>query len=481
MIIAALDRRGKNATGAVARVLNELHTEYSGSYGVATSTTCRVKKDLDILQSRSIKSATVIGYTVPVNLQKGSQSAKVENATLVLTGRIYSSNRIGSTLEFIVNRLKRNHTEFETLFDEVEGDYAFFIAETERIIAGRDPIGAQPLYYGINRDIAAMASNRKGLWKLGIEKTQSFPPGHLAVVTREGFKFKPVKTFSYSKQPKPTTMNEAARTLQKLLESSVHKRVRGLKGVAVAFSGGLDSSIVAYLAKKSGVNVQLMHVSLKNQNETEEAKRAADELKLPLKVHLFREEDVERTVGKVVELIEEADPVKAAVGVPFYWAANKTADIGVKALLAGQGADELFGGYQRYINEYLAQGKQKVTRTMFGDAVRLHENNIERDVKICAFYNVELRLPFAAYGIADFALSLPLELKIEMKADSLRKLVLRKAAENMGLPETITKKPKKAVQYSTGVNNALKRIAKRKNVTVREFLNELFLKSAQFG
>ena len=323
MIIAALDRRGKNATGAVARVLNELHTEYSGSFGVATSTTCRVKKNLDILQSRSIKSATVIGYTVPVNLQKGSQSAKVENATLVLTGRIYSSNRIGSTLEFIVNRLKRNHTEFETLFDEVEGDYAFFIAETERIIAGRDPIGAQPLYYGINRDIAAMASNRKGLWKLGIEKTQSFPPGHLAVVTREGFKFKPVKTFSYSKQPKPTTMNEAARTLQKLLESSVHKRVRGLKGVAVAFSGGLDSSIVAYLAKKSGVNVQLMHVSLKNQNETEEAKRAADELKLPLKVHLFREEDVERTVGKVVELIEEADPVKAAVGVPLYWAAKK--------------------------------------------------------------------------------------------------------------------------------------------------------------
>lgn len=481
MIIAALDRRGKNATDTVARVLKELHTEYSGSFGFATSTTCMVKKDLNIFQSPNIKSATVIGYTVRENLQKGSQSAKVDNATLVLTGRIYSSTRIGATIEFIANRMKHNlHKGFVTLFDEVEGDFAFFIAETERIIAGRDPIGVEPLYYGINRDIAAMASNRKGLWKLGIEKTQTFPPGYLAVVTREGFKFKPVKTFSYSKKPKPTTMNEAARTLQKLLEISVQKRVRGFKGVAVAFSGGLDSGIVAYLAKKIGVNVQLMHVSLRNQHETEEAKRAADELKLPLQVHLFREEDVERTVGKVVELIEEADPVKAAIGVPVYWAAYKTAEIGIKALLAGQGADELFGGYQRYINEYLAQGKQKVTRTMFGDAVRLHENNIERDVKICGFHNVEVRLPFAAYTIADFALSLPLELKIEMRVDSLRKLVLRKAAENMGLPATITQKPKKAVQYSTGVNDALRRIAKRKNVTVREFLNELFVKSAHF-
>jgi len=116
---------------------------------------------------------------------------------------------------------------------------------------------------------------------------------------------------------------------------------------------------------------------------------------------------------------------------------------------------------------------------MFDDAVRLHESNIERDVKICGFHDVELRLPFAAYAIVDFALSLPLELKIERKADSLRKLVLRKVAENMGLPAAIAKKPKKAVQYSTGINDALKKIAKRQNATVNEYLNKLFLKSIQ--
>jgi asparagine synthetase B (glutamine-hydrolysing) len=88
---------------------------------------------------------------------------------------------------------------------------------------------------------------------------------------------------------------------------------------------------------------------------------------------------------------------------------------------------------------------------------------------------VELRLPFGSYQIAEFALALPLELKIERREDTLRKLVLRKVADNMGLPASITEKPKKAVQYSTGVNNALKKIAKRKNASVAEYVNKLFL------
>ena len=220
-------------------------------------------------------------------------------------------------------------------------------------------------------------------------------------------------------------------------------------------------------------------MSLENQHETEEAKKAADELKLPVQVHLFREEEVEKVAAKVVGLVEEPDPVKLSIGLPFYWAAEKTAEAGFKVLLAGQGADELFGGYQRYVNDYLLREKEEVRKKMFNDVAKLHESNIERDVKICSFHDVELRLPFASYAIADFALSLPLELKIEKKTDSLRKLVLRKVAENMGLPASIAEKPKKAVQYSTGINDALKKMAKRQNATVNEYVNKLFLKSIQ--
>ena len=112
---------------------------------------------------------------------------------------------------------------------------------------------------------------------------------------------------------------------------------------------------------------------------------------------------------------------------------------------------------------------------MFADIKRLHESNIERDEKICSFRDVELRLPFASYQIAEFATSLPIELKIERKEKSLRKLVLRKVAENMGLPESVTMKPKKAIQYATGINDALKKTAKKHKTTINEYISRLFL------
>jgi asparagine synthase (glutamine-hydrolysing) len=401
---------------------------------------------------------------------------RLADAAVVFDGRIYSPARRFSGVETIAKRLQQaDHVKAcEVFLKEVEGDFSFIIAEPERIVAARDPVGVQPLYYGENRTVAALASNRRALWKLGIGEARSFPPGHLALVSREGFKFKPVKTPVYA-QPKPVAMQEAAGTLQKLLERSVRMRVLGTHEVAVAFSGGLDSSVVAFLAKQCHVDVHLMHVSLQNQPETEDAKRAADALKLPLQVYLFREADVEKVVARVVELIEEPDPVKASIGVPFYWTAEKAAKADFKVLLAGQGADELFGGYQRYVNEYLLHGEDAVRKTMFNDVVRVHESNIERDVKICRFHDVELRLPFASYQIAEFALALPMELKIERKADSLRKLVLRRVSENIGLPASITEKPKKAVQYATGINAALKKIAKKQKATVREYVNNLFL------
>ncbi len=477
--IAVLNKKGENAVPQVTATLKALYPEKNVCFGVATPSRIWTEEETEETTQQKVHSPIAVGYSASTAFPRDEpQLMKLEDSAVVFEGATYPQTQ-NPALELVAKKLQGDFCKAaESFVKDVDGDFSLIVAESERIVAARDSVGVQPLYYGENETFAALASNRKTLWKLGLAEPKSFPPGHVAVVTSEGFKFKPVKTLAYQ-EPKPINLREATEKLQILLESSVQKRVFGVKKVAVAFSGGLDSSLVAFLAKKYGVEVQLVHVSLENQPETEEAWKAAEELDLPLQVHLFKEADIEKVIARVVELIEEPDPVKTSIGVPFYWAAEKTAEAGFKVLLAGQGADELFGGYQRYVKEYVVDGDEKVRRTMYNDVINVHESNLERDEKICGFQDVELRLPFTSFELAKFAMSLPTELKFERKLDSLRKLVLRKAAENIGLSKSIAEKPKKAVQYSTGISSALKKLAKKQNLALAEYINKVFMETKE--
>jgi len=472
--VAALDKQGKSVVDSVFEVLESLEFWQPAHFGVISPKKSVFEKSLGILRRQGLDSSTLAVYITSQSKSASHyETLKLDDAALLFEGKVYAPIPQTAVTEQLAKEPLHCETTLQTLIEQVDGDYSFFLVKDDWIAAARDPIGVQPLYYGENKDIAALATNKKALWKLGIEQPLSFPPGNLCFVNREGFKFKPVKTLAYA-EPKPITLDDAAVKLQALLEESIRRRVHGVKEVAVAFSGGLDSSVVAFLASKCSVKVNLIHVSLENQEETEDAIAAADALNLPLQVNLFKDSDVEKILPKVVSLIEEPDPIKASIGVPFYWAAECAAEADFKVVLAGQGADELFGGYQRYVNEYCRDGSEKVRRTMFRDVVGIYESNLERDLKITGWHDVELRLPFASFDIAKFALSLPIECKIEQKPETLRKLVLRRMAQNAGIPASIAEKPKKAVQYSTGINDAVKRIAKKNQKTVNEYVNELF-------
>ncbi len=475
--VAVLDKNADSAVERVLDLLNSYELWVPSHFGLITPKKSLLEKNVEIIKKQGLKSSTVAGYvTSKPKSTSDYEHLQLDDAALLLEGRVYSPVPKTALTQQIAKNSLHCEGALQTLMEQADGDYLFLMLKEGWVAAGRDPIGVQPLYFGENRDVAAFASNKKALWKLGIEKTISFPPGNLGLVNKEGFKFKPVKTLSYL-EPKSITIYEAAKQLQTLLEESIKRRLQGLKEVAVAFSGGLDSSLVAFLANKCGINVTLLHVSLENQVETQEAMSAANELNLPLEVNLFKDSDVEKALPKVVELIEDPDPIKASVGVPFYWVAENAAELGFKVMLAGQGADELFGGYQRYVTESCKDGSEKSRQTMFNDVVRIHENNLERDLKITSFHDVELRVPFGFFDVAEFALSLPIECKIEQKPDTLRKLVLRKVAQNVGMSASISDKPKKAVQYSTGINDAIKRIAKKQQKTVNEYINDLFQQS----
>jgi asparagine synthase (glutamine-hydrolysing) len=475
-IVAVLDKKGADATQTAAAMLKVLAYGSSDAFGLASATHADVKAHVEQLRFQEVKSSAVVGHVYSKVLAGDKpQPIMLKNAALIFEGRAYQSSKLLS-LDSVANMLKTNmEADAETLVRELDGSFAFVIAEPERLIVGRDPLGLYPLYYGENTSLFAVASERKALWKIGVKEAESFPPGHIALVDKKGFKIRPVKPLK-SLSVSGISMEDAVGKLQRLLEQSTVERVSGLEEVAVAFSGGLDSSLTALLAKKAGAKVHLVHVSLENQPETKQAKEAAEALNLPLHVHVYTERDVEDALPKVLWAIECADVMKACIGIPVYWTAEKTAELGFKVLLAGQGADELFGGYKRYVNVYSRYGRGSAQKAIQSDILKLHKTNFERDFKLCGFHNVELRLPFATYQLAEFALSLPLKLKIHSKNDMLRKIVLRKAAEKIGLPPQITNKPKKAIQYATGVSKTLKKLAKHEKLTLKEYIQKVFQK-----
>ncbi|MEM3596571.1 MAG: asparagine synthetase B [Candidatus Bathyarchaeia archaeon] len=473
-IVAVINKRGENAAEQAVKMLKVLSHGGIERFGLASSSAIKIEDAAEKLLCSDVNSSIVLGYAFSrITATDKPQPVKLENAACVFEGRIYPTSMERSDAEIFAEKIQKDCiSSAKSFVMKTESSFAFIIAERKKLIAGRDAIGVCPLYFGENKQLIALASGKKALWKIGIADACSFPPGSLLVASRGGFKVKHVRRLSCEKISS-ATMRDACEGLLTLLQSSVEKLV-GLQDVAVAFSGGLDSSLIAFLAKRAGADAHLVHVSLKNQPETAHAIKVAEELKLPIHVYTYTVDDVEEALPKVLWLVEEPEPVKVSIGVPMYWAAEKTSEMGIKVLLAGQGADELFGGYKRYLTAYARYGENKVKEMLLNDVLGISEANVERDYKICNFYNVELRLPYLTHKMAEFAVSLPLKFKLKLSRGGMRKLVLRAAAKKLGLPKTVIERPKRAIQYATGVDRAIKKLAKQENLSTKEYLARNF-------
>jgi asparagine synthase (glutamine-hydrolysing) len=318
------------------------------------------------------------------------------------------------------------------------------------------------------------------LWTAGLE-ANSFPSGHVGKITEAGISVERIKTLDLA-APVTISMDDAVDILNHLLTKAVETRCRGLLQVSLGFSGGIDSSLLAHYLDKAGADVDLVCVGMESSMEFATAERAADSLDLPLRIEAFTLEDVEADLDAVLWAIEEPDPMKTAVALPLYWVARIASDSGSRVFFSGNGSDELFGGYRKYVTEYVERG-ETVREAMYKDVVASYEVNYERDHKICMEHGMELRLPFADLRLVEFGLSLPTHLKLSLEPDSPRKLVLRRMAEKLGFSEEFAQKPKRAVQYSTGVNNALRKLARREEKSLPEFLRKRFdeLKKERLG
>ncbi|WP_456366426.1 asparagine synthase (glutamine-hydrolyzing) [Thermococcus sp.] len=339
----------------------------------------------------------------------------------------------------------------------IEGDYAVAFVYRGRIYLLRDPLGIRPLYY--SKD-GFFGSERKVLWAIG-EEAIPVRQGELVELFKGGTVRKRLLSPLELTRGKVGKLNEktAVKAIETILRYSIRLRVGRKTGVL--FSGGLDSSLLALIASEYS-DVVLYTAGAEGSPDLEWARKAAESLGLELRESVFDREDVEKELRKIVFAIEEPNPMNLAIAIPIYFSAKAARRDGIRILLSGQGADELFGGYMKYVER---------PELMERDLLEIGERNLARDDKVIMANGIEGRFPFLTLPLVQVALRTPSDLKIH---NGERKYVLRRAALRMGLPKELAERAKKAAQYGSGAQRILEKIAKERGISLRGLAESLF-------
>lgn len=476
-LVSIVSRRGENVIPEAVKMLGVLRHR-GVMCGISTDSATFRLGDLGSLTPllRDAESSIVLGYIFNPILSGGiPQPIERDGFKIAFDGRGFKPPLEASAISDMVGQFGNARDAAESIIRGVDGSFAFIILEDgDGMFVGRDPMGAKPLYFGVGGRLYALASERKALWALGIrdEHIKPLPPGSLAEISESSLIIRPVKTLE---RPKIRSIGEgeAIQELHRALLESVRKRMLDLKAVSVPFSGGLDSTIIATLAVEVGVKPLLISVGLEGSGDLDHAEKVASEIGLPIRAEAYTIEDVEETLPKVLWLIEEASALKASIYIPLFWATEISSKMGLRVMLSGQGSDELFAGYYKYLRDY-GRSEGDLEQTLYNDVLSLHETSLEPEEKVCSFHGVEVRFPYVDYDLASLALSLPAKMKIASADDPLRKRILRHLAKYMGLPQEVYLRPKRAIQYGTGVSKALNKIARRRGLKTHELISQVF-------
>ena len=247
-------------------------------------------------------------------------------------------------------------------------------------------------------------------------------------------------------------MEDMAAVLAEILRDVVECR----DSLALAFSGGLDSGVLAYLLKDC--DVKFYTVGIEGSKDIANAEESATELGIEFETIEIGENDILEGLLFLKRVDPTIDAHEASFELPLYFVCSYAFE---DFIMTGQGSDELFGGYRKYIEN---------PQLMAQDLNRLLVRTKPRELRIATLLGKDLITPYLHSRVIEFAQNVPLEMKVR---DGIRKYILREAAKILGLPTSIANREKKAAQYGSGIWKMMKGMAKERGQSVEEFFSSL--------
>ncbi len=242
--------------------------------------------------------------------------------------------------------------------------------------------------------------------------------------------------------------------------SSLGRQLAHIKAsrIAIAFSGGVDSSLLAKVCASTRPDVALLTVGFLNSHDIQLSRVMQQTLHLPIIDRVITLDELEEGLTQVLQVIEWNRLSQLEICLGFYFVFQLAAAVQVSTVLSAHGTDELFCGYHAYRGIF--KNEVAVT-TLMQDLVKTAQADKVEVVKLARLFDIDYQCPFLSTSFIEYAMNVPLDFKITHEDDSIRKHLLRSVAIQLGLPTCIAFRPKKAFQYSAGIHKALRYLAKR--------------------
>lgn len=342
----------------------------------------------------------------------------------------------------------------------MEGMFALVAAGRDgRFIAARDPVGIKPLYWARRGRRVRFASEMACFPRSWLPHVRPFPPGCYWTpqdgVTRFAHAVDPDHRGERDGHPSadgPTGAELAA--IRETIVAAIESQMMGDVPVGVFLSGGLDSSLVAAVAARwcaaRGTRLQTFAVGLDGSADLVAARAAAKAIGSEHRERRYSAREARDAVANVVRAIESFEPSLVRSAVPNYLLAELAAEH-VKVVLTGEGADEIFAGYD-YLRDF-DDGPalhEELVRMVRG----LHNLNLQRCDRVTMAHGLEARVPFLDRRVIDHALSLPASWKLS-GPQRAEKDLLRRAFDGW-LPEELLWRTKAEFGDGSGAADALR-------------------------